>query len=200
MANDVRLEEACKKVFGISSRRYRQLADEGAVPPVEKGKIDILKSCKYLLEYYRRLAQGQGSMSLLDERVRLTKINVAIKEMEFKKTQGELIEADQVMQLWGKVIHAIKQKLLAVPVKLPPLVFGAKSLSFIRNKVDNFIREVLVELSSIELSDKNIGGTRPGVAGNKGNTRNVSASAKIKRKRMGGRKKNTKSRIMSRTR
>lgn len=197
MANDIKLEEACKKVFGITSRRYRQLANEGAVPPVVKGKIDILLACKHMLQYYRALAQGQGSMSLLDERVKISKIDRERKELELRRMRGELIEADRAMHLWGKVIHAIRQKLLAIPVKLSPMVLGVKSLPKIRNRIDEFVREVLVELGTLEPGDRRAGSR---VGGDKGSARNVPAAAKTKRKRVGRRKKGTKSGVVSRTR
>ena len=208
MANEVKLEDACQQILGISSRRYRQLAHEGVVPPVVKGRINILQSCKYMLEYYRKLASSQGSMSLTDERVRITRLNADLRELELKTALGEIINTDRAMRIWGQTIQIIRQKLLAIPTKLPPLIMGIKSLPQIKNKVDNFIREILNELVNIELgnvtarenaSRKRIQNRdRQGMGCNKDNTRAVQASAQVKRKRMGRRKKSTKSRVVRR--
>ncbi len=88
MANEVSIEKVCKQIFGITPRRYRQLATEGVVPPVVKGKIDFLEAVKALIEYYRKLAAGQGSLTLVDERARLTKIQADMKELELQKKRG----------------------------------------------------------------------------------------------------------------
>ena len=63
MANEVELEKVAKSVFGISSRRYRQLANDEIVPPVVKGMIDFVAASKAIIAYYRKLAESQGSLS-----------------------------------------------------------------------------------------------------------------------------------------
>ena len=190
MANEINLEQACQLILGITSRRYRQMAAEDLVPPVIKGKIEIFKACKYLLEYYRKMAAGQGSMSLTDERVRITRLNADLKELQYKKLRGELIEVEKAMRLWGQVINAIRQKLLAMPVKLPPLIAGIKSLPQIKGRVDDFIREALVELANIELNGNS---AEQGMESDRNNAEDVKAAAEIKGKRMGRRKKKAKS-------
>ena len=70
MANEVELEKVSKSVFGITSRRYRQMANDEIVPAVVKGKIDFIAASKALIAYYRKLAEGQGSLSLTDVRTR----------------------------------------------------------------------------------------------------------------------------------
>ena len=53
--NQVELEKISKPVFGITSRRYRQMANDEIVPAVVKGKIDFVAASKALIEYYRTL-------------------------------------------------------------------------------------------------------------------------------------------------
>ncbi len=153
MANDVRLEEACKKVFGISSRRYRQWAAEGLVPPVVKGKIDFTKASKYIIEYYRRLAQGQGSQSLVEERARLAKINADTREIELKILRGDYVDVDRVEKIVFEknrqardVLHKITDRVFAILAS--KLKLNRKKFEIVRNVLDKEIRNVEVKISN----------------------------------------------------
>lgn len=151
MANEQNLETVCKNIFGITSRQYRYLATDGKVPPVVSGKIDFVLATKQLLEYYRKLAAGQGSLSLTDERVRLTKINADRKDLQLQKEKGELLHVDTAMKLWGMVCQNMRGKMLAIPKKLAPLTFGARTIPEIEATVRKAIYECLEEVSEPDL-------------------------------------------------
>lgn len=160
MANEVNLESICKDkensdkfVFPMTARRYRVLAADGIVPPVVAGKIDFVKATKDLLIYYQKLAAGQGTLTLTDERVRLTKINADRKELQLQKEKGALLHTEKAMQLWGQVAMVIKHKLLALPVKLAPLLIGARTLTEAKAVIDRAIGEVLTEISNPNLKN-----------------------------------------------
>jgi len=188
MANEVKLEVACKTILGITSRRYRQLAKEGIVPEPVKGEIDILRACKAIIEYYRKLAQGQGSLTLTDERARLTKLRADQQELKLKKERGELIQVDLAMSLWGSVCMNIRNKLLAMPTKLAPLVFACKKISEVKEVIEKNIQEVLEEVANPNLKEIT------GMAGHKPGPANAKATTKANSKPVGGRKKGSKSR------
>ena len=151
MANEVKLEKVSQQVFGISPRRYRQLAADGIVPQVVNGEIDLLRATRDLLDYYRKLLAGQGSLSLTDERVRLTKINADRKELQLQREKGELIETAIAMQVWGDVVMRMRSKLLSIPTKLAGIAVGHQSPVEVKSVVDKYIEEVLSELSNPDL-------------------------------------------------
>ena len=140
--NKVKLEAVAQEIFGITSRQYRKHATEDGAPSVIRGKIDVFQACKWLISYYRALAKGQGSLSLTDERTRLTKITADRKELQLKKEKGELINTMEAMKAWGIVCQAIRSKVLSMPFKLAPLILGAKTILEIKEITEKFIREV----------------------------------------------------------
>jgi phage terminase Nu1 subunit (DNA packaging protein) len=151
MANNlVNLEVACQQIFGISSRRYRQLVKELGAPPVVNGKVDILKACKFLIDYYRKLAEGQGSLSLTEERARLTKVNADLKLLMLRKQQGELIEKQLAFEMFTLVLTRMAEKLKSIPVKASSLLISAQSPIEIKQTLEELIREVLNEITSPE--------------------------------------------------
>lgn len=150
----VKLDEVCQKVFGITTRRYRYLAAEGIVPKPEKNQIDFVLACKALIEYYRKLAQGQGGVSLAEERARLTKIQADRKELQLKKEKGELIPVDEAMKEWINALQKVRQKLLAIPIKASPLVIASKNTKEAKEILENFIYEALEEIANQERKKK----------------------------------------------
>ncbi len=188
MGNEVPLEKVAQQIFGITPRRYRQMAADEIVPPVKKGLIDFPVAVKQYVIYLKKLAEGHGSLSLTDERVRLTRLNADLKEQQLRREKGLLLDVSTAMKLWGIIIQKIRTKLLAFGVKLPSLLIGLKSQSKIKTKIDDIVREVLNELTSPDLKEI------ARMASNSGDTDNTTAPPAIQHQRMGGRKKTTKSR------
>ena len=157
MGNHVKLEAVCENYFGMSTRRYRQLATEGLFPPPINGSIDFAKAAKAVIAYYKQMAAGQGSITLTDQRARLTKINADRKQLMLERERGELISTEKAMHLWGGVCLQIRSKILSVPSKVP-LIFSCKSLSEAKDALEKLLWEVLTEIANPNLKsipDKN---------------------------------------------
>lgn len=118
MANEVELEKVSKSVFGITSRRYRQMAGEEIVPPVVKGKIDFVAASKALIAYYRKLAEGQGSLSLTDERTKKTVVERQIKELLYDKLQESLVPREQAKQWLSTIIAEARLAIMGLPRRM----------------------------------------------------------------------------------
>ena len=176
------------KGLKMKARRYRQIADEGRVPKVVKGKIlDPMATMTALACYYQKLAEGNGSLSLTDERTRLTRINADKKELELEKARGELIDTAFAQKMWGGVLENIVKKIDIIPSKLPPLAFGL-SIPEIKAVTERMIFEVKNEMSNPDLEQiaRN--------TSNKGIAKFGETSVAPKRKRLGGRKSDAKPR------
>jgi len=191
MANEVNLEIASREIFGITSRQYRKHAHEDGAPIVIGGKVNLIQACKWLISYYRVLAKGQGSLSLTDERTRLTKINADRKELQLRKEKGEVINTVEAMRLWGGVCQAIRSKILSMPSKLSPIVLGIKTIPEIKDITEKFAEEILNEIANPDIVEV------ARMVGDKGNNRHTKGPAATNRKRVGRPRKNTQSRELS---
>ena len=194
VTGEVKLEAAARGIFGITSRQYRKHAIEDGAPSVIRGKIDIFQACKWLIGYYRALAKGQGSLSLTDERTRLTKITADRKELQLKEEKGELINTMEAMEAWGIVCQAIRSKVLSMPSKLAPLILGIKTISEIKEITEKFMREVLTEIANPDLIKI------AKMASDKGNVKHIKSSATSKGQRVGRPRKSVKPRKLRRAR
>ena len=156
----VELTKVSEPVFGITWRRYRQLASDDVVPPVIKGKIDFVEASRRLIEYYRGRAEAGGSLSLTDERTRLTRINADRKALELEKLRGETIDTEKAQKVWASVMMNIVNKMEIIPAKLPPLVFGL-TIPEIKAVVERMMYEVRNEIANPDL--KNLSASERGI-------------------------------------
>ena len=190
MANDTDLEQFASywaaKGLKMTSRRYRQIADEDKVPKVVKGKIkDPMAAMTMIAVYYQKLAEGSGSLSLTDERTRLTRINADRKQLELEKARGELLDTAFSQKMWAGVLENIVKKIDIIPAKLPPLAYGL-SIPEIKSLTERMIFEVKNEMSNPDL--ESIART----ACNKGAAKLVAGQTDIKRQRVGRQKPDAK--------
>ena len=190
-ARQVAIVDLCNSVLGITDRRYRDIAKEGIVPAVEKGKVPFLQTVKAVIEYYRKRAEAGGSLSLTDERTRLTRINADRKQLELEKERGDVISSAVAVKLWADICGNIKKKIEQIPTKLAPQVYGLKTPE-IKAVADQMIYEVLKEIANPDLEQiARQMGSRKG-RGLRG-VKHTKAAGTVKRKPVGGRKKGVKS-------
>lgn len=180
MANTVKIDKVCPNVFGISVRRYQQLAKESILPPPDNGYIDFVLATKHLISYYQKLVEGQGSITLTEERARLARVQADLATLEYQKAQGKLVDADEVERIWIAMGQACRSRLLAIPSKLPPLLEG-KSKPECQRILRDHIYEALDELSE-KLAD-------PDFPIEPETTANTNDTCKKKRKKGASRKK-----------
>lgn len=122
----ISLDSISEEVFGISSRRYRQLAKdfqeptgEIYIPEPKSGKIDFHAAVKGLLSYYRKLAEGDGSIGLTEARQRKVSAEARLKELELMVQEGKLIPREGVLQEFLNRISMFKSALMVLHKLLP---------------------------------------------------------------------------------
>jgi len=153
MANMVKVQDVCHAFIPITPRRYRQLAEEGHVPKPEKGMVDLLPALRDYIAYQHQRLQGSGSLSLTDERTRLTKIQADRKEIELLRTKGELLPVQEAMAVWSAVIITMKTRLLGFPRKMAPVVYGCAKETEIQELLQREIDEICNELADPDLQE-----------------------------------------------
>ena len=81
------------------------------------------------------------------EKARLARVQTELKELDLAERRRELIASAQVESLWSDLVTASRAKLLGIPSKCAPLVFGAESVAVAEDLLKNAIHEGLSELS-----------------------------------------------------
>ena len=84
------------------------------------------------------------------DEARTRKINAEaeIAELELQRIKATMCFTSDVVKAWESVLHACRAKLLAVPVKMAPIVSSISDTSAVKVKLEDAIREALEELSN----------------------------------------------------
>jgi phage terminase Nu1 subunit (DNA packaging protein) len=107
-----------------------------------------------VIDYYKKRADGQGSLSLTEERTRLTNYEAEIRKMELRSLQGSLIEAKLVRQALTDVFYMVKSKIDAMPVRIASevayLLKDPKDINIVKIKAQSIVKDIEKELSDVK--------------------------------------------------
>jgi len=100
---------------------------------------------------HRNVTKGYISRLIKEGRLPLIKgkLNVEMSdaELDLKLKNDQLVEVDQVGDHLDKIFSAVRQRLLATPSKIAPLVHAEESVGGARIVLESAVFEVLSELS-----------------------------------------------------
>ncbi|MDX9821832.1 MAG: hypothetical protein RBT20_07850 [Syntrophales bacterium] len=137
MNNEIKVRDVCPTVFGISPRRYRQLADEGHVPRAARGKIDFVKATREFCKYQRQLLAGDDRSTLTDERRRKTGAEATMKELELQKMRGDIIPRVDVADELVRRVYVLKSDMLAIERRLSKF---PEAKEIVKKQIRNMMR------------------------------------------------------------
>jgi hypothetical protein len=144
--NEVELNKVSKEIFGITSRHYRRLAEEGHVPSTVRGKIGLLESVKALLVYYREKAEKTDS-SIESEKVLKFAVERKLKELQLAIRSGDLILKADIARMISEREKAVKRGLSLLHLALVKKLVGKDSREMggiIKNEVCHFLNRMRV--------------------------------------------------------
>jgi hypothetical protein len=142
--NEVELNKVSKEIFGITSRHYRRLAEEGHVPSTVRGKIGLLESVKALLVYYREKAEKTDS-SIESEKVLKFAVERKLKELQLAIRSGDLILKADIARMISEREKAVKRGLSLLHLALVKKLVGKDSREMggiIKNEVCHFLNRM----------------------------------------------------------
>ena len=138
--------------LGISSRRVRQLREEGLfhLSKVEKG-YNLEKSIQEYIEYKVNAETGRrASISKEEVQAEHEEVKMKISLLKLRKLRRELHEAADVENFLTEMLLRFRNRLLAVPSKLAMEVAGESDINLIIQAIRKEMLGVLEELSEYD--------------------------------------------------
>ena len=123
--------------------------------------------------------------NLFKEKARTEHYTAELRKLEFEKKSGQLVEIALVGEHLERSFISIKQRFLAVPQKLAPVVSAAKTTEEVRLLIQAEVTEVLNELSIYNAGSGESKLSGGAVPGDKRKSSKTKASSKKKRLRVG---------------
>jgi hypothetical protein len=145
-------QEQAAEVIGISTRRLQQILRAGDGPVVkasgqfEAREIGVWYRARIMSELG---VAGDGQAYDYDaERGRLTKAQADKTELEAAELAGRLVRVDDIETEWGRMLGAIRARLLSLPTKAAPTARASVNDDEAAALIEAEVLEALQELSS----------------------------------------------------
>jgi hypothetical protein len=136
------------KYLNISHQHLNRLAKEGIVKKEELG-YDLQECIRAYVKFKidEEKKRYQDKLRKHDDpQYRIQEYNAELKRMEVERTQGRLIDADDVLQSLSQIIIRTRNSFMELR-KLAPRLRSMTSIKNISDLLDKEIRRVLKELS-----------------------------------------------------
>lgn len=150
-------QKTLSQVLGISTRRVRQLREEGLFPFIENTKKYSLEKCvQEYIDFKVNAETANGtSISREKEQAEHERIKKNISALKLRKLKNEVHEAADVEMYWNDMLINFRNRLSALPAKLAPQIVGENDMQIILEFLTKEIRETLEELSEYNPDELN---------------------------------------------
>jgi phage terminase Nu1 subunit (DNA packaging protein) len=136
-------------VLGISSRRVRQLREDGFFFCVENGKGYHLEKCvQEYIEYKVNAEMKKGtSIDKEKEQAEHERVKKEISKLKLRRMKKELHAAADVEMFLSEMLSNFKNRLLAIPNKVAIQIMGESDINRIIKLLTEELIDTLEELS-----------------------------------------------------
>ena len=148
------------KLLDLTERRVQQLARDGIIPRVSRGRYELYPAVQEYIRWLRdrsesaaaRDTSGTGHETEHEARTRLTTARADIHERTASQMAGDLIPADAVEKAWSQVLAQLRGHLVALPDRAAPQVEDAAGLNEIREILRDAVAEILTEMAETQVN------------------------------------------------
>lgn len=139
-------------VLGISSRRVRQLREDGFFPTVENGRGYKLEKCvQEYIEYKVKAEVNMGtSIDKEKEQAEHERLKKEITKLKLRRMKKELHAAADVEMFLSEMLINFKNRLLSIPNKVAIQVMGETDINRIIKLLTEELVGTLEELSEYD--------------------------------------------------
>lgn len=145
-------------IFGVTDRRIRQMAEEGIIVRVAKGRYNLVDSLKnYILSLKLAVDSNDsdnpdGELNFEEEKALHERVKRHISEMKLQTMKGELHKADDVRHVMTDMLSSFKTRMMNIPAKVAP-VLEDRDAGYIKERLTSEVTEALNELKDYNPAD-----------------------------------------------
>lgn len=155
------MELTKKEIATVAGYTYRRLFDiDVALPeskklfvPTENGKYDLTAFIQRWVQYNVD-KDAPEAMSLEDAKAKHEQIKIQKTELEVGRLRGELVEKEQMHNIWATAINALVQNLMRLPGILAPQVHMIDNQELIAGIIENELRNILTNFAETPLPEE----------------------------------------------
>ena len=146
-------------LFGLTTRRIRQLENEGVITKVARGKYNLQENIKNYITFIKASADlkenktEDGKIDYDEEHALLERRKREKIELELAAMRGTMHRAEDVERVMTDMLSNFKAKLLGLPPRAAPKLITFSEIADIQEHLRIEVLEVLEELSEYNPSD-----------------------------------------------
>ena len=143
------------RIFGVTDRRVRQMAEEGLIVRAAKGRYNLVESLKNYILSLKLAAEGvtmespDGEIDIDEEKALHERVKRHISELKLQTMKGELHKAEDVERVMSDMLAAFKTRVMNIPSKVAPILED-RDTGYIKDRLTNEVVEVLNELKDYD--------------------------------------------------
>ena len=131
----------------VTPKRVKQLADDGVMARVGRGRYDMVKSVQNFVRWQRERMAGNNIIKADEEKQRLAKARAEIAEMDLEARREQLIDIELARTGYLQLATLLRQAVLSLSDRIAPLAFDAQSLRACRGVIRDESETILRELA-----------------------------------------------------
>lgn len=140
------------EILGLSDRRIRQLANDGALVRVSHGKFDLSASIRAYIDFNINKEKSESEIDKTEEEAKWTRARREKTELEVKIIKGELHRSADVERVMNHMLGAFRGKLLSLPSKIAPQLLAKTDINIVKDKLKDAVYEAMTELADYDHS------------------------------------------------
>lgn len=143
-------------VLGVTARRVQQMAQDGIIPPVKRGRFLLCDSVQRYINFLSNREREPSSQERKkqDAEVGIKQAKAIIAALEAKELQGKMHRSEDVAAMTEDLIYAIRGMLVALPGRLAVDVAAAETPAEAAEIIRKEVFQVMQELSRYRYDPK----------------------------------------------
>lgn len=136
-------------VLGVTARRVQQLAQDGTIPPVKRGRFLLRDSVQRYINFLssREKESTTQDREKQDAEVSIKKSKAIIAMLEAEELQGKVHRSEDVAAMTEDLIYSIRGMLVALPGRLAVDTSAAASPAEAAESIRKEVFAVMEELA-----------------------------------------------------
>lgn len=142
-------------IFSVKDSRVRQMAREGIIERVAKGRYNLVDSLKNYILALKVAAEGSGidaldsDINIDEEKALHERVKRHISELKLRTMKGELHKSADVERAMADMLAAFRTRILAIPSKIAPTLED-RDVNYIKDRLLAECTEALSELKDYD--------------------------------------------------
>lgn len=147
-------------LFGMTSRRIRQLENEGVIKKVARGKYSLQENIKSYITFIKTSANLKENNTTEETKINYDEEHALLEkrkrekiELELAAMRGTMHFSEDVQRVMNDMLANFRAKVLALPSRVAPRLIGIDTIADIQEILQIESLEVLQELSEYNPSE-----------------------------------------------